>query len=475
MKRFTTILTLVAALAFIAAAPPGAYAESPVTFSGYLRIRTIAMGNFFPDQGNASERYREMDKVGDRYAVSRLRLNVVFKPNDNLEIRWRAQGPSAARFGTTNSRTDSTLYSTYFYGLVKTDWGNLSVGRISSNFDSAGLQTLGYLPSWGFSAYGLIFDRDSENDGIMYTNEWDNGFGLKAIYMKRAHLVPNAIAGEFNADADYDRMSIEPYYKWDTGAASLALQYDRNMYNFASNGIDIGAVDTNVQENYLVSINPALIQSWKLSDDKSVTLHAEAKYSFGHRKAGPIDGVEQRSIKQEGFGAYVDFTLGYPQGTASLAGWYFTGNDSGPGYVQGSNWKDRGMVNPGEGFYPFIMFYYGTYSFVGGATNLEGFQRPGHWALAILGNHKLNDYLTLNYGLGTFRKTSDYYITPTSKASRSLGNEVNLGVTVKILDNLTWQSKLGLFDAGDYYSDRYDRPDFDRTLWGWANEFLFSF
>ncbi|MDR1040739.1 MAG: hypothetical protein LBR80_11365 [Deltaproteobacteria bacterium] len=473
MKRFIVIFAFAVALAVMALSPPVALAESPVTFSGYLRLRTFALGGFFPQNP-------ELDKISERYAISRLRVNVSFKPTDNVEVRWRFHGPHGSRFGSTNVRADSNLFSVYYFGIIKTELGTFRVGRVSSDIDSAGLQTLGYYPMWGFESQGLIFDRDSENDGIMYMKEWENGFGLKAFYIKRAHMTPTARDGEIHQDADYDRVSFEPFYKWDTGGASFALQYDRNNFNF-TNGAGIGAFNPNVKENYLVSLNPAFFQTWAMGGDKSLTMHAEAKYSFGRRQPGPIAGVEQDSIDQDGFGAYLDFTLGYPQGDVALAGWYFAGNDDGgAGFVRGSGWKDRSMVNPGEGFYPFLIFYYASENYLsGGAYSLEGYQSPGHWALAVLGNHKLNDFVTLNYSLGTFRKTADYYltpdVTPNRKASRSLGSEVNVGVTVNIMDHLQWQSKLALFDAGDYYSDRYGRSEFDRTLWGWANQFLFSF
>jgi hypothetical protein len=490
-------LAFVVALFFLFSGAPFASAESPITFSGYLRLRTFAMGGFFSNSPN-------LDKVSDRWAVSRLRVNVSFKPTDNLEVRWRFHGPHGARWGTTSTGAggDFSLYSLYFFGIINTGWGKISVGRVSSDIDSAGLKTLGYTPSWGFSSQGWIFDRDSENDGIMYFNEWENGFGLKAFYVKRAHRSGNQTYANvappndhrFYKDEDYDRISIEPFYKWESGAASLAIQYDRNKYD-ESYGRNIAApanvsrADADVDKNYVVTINPALIQSWAFANDMKFTIHAEAKFAFGRRLEGPTlpvpqTGDNRRTIKQDGFGAYLDLTLEYPQGDASLAGWMFRGNDEGFRHDtdESMGYKDHSLVNAGEGFYPFLLFNYGnsTMASSAGIYNLEGYQAPGHWAVAILGNHKINDYVTINYAIGTFRKTNDYYLYDPAvrgkeKTSRSLGSEIDLGFTVKIMDNLLWQTKFALFDAGKYYADRYNRPEFDRNIWGWANEFLFSF
>jgi hypothetical protein len=478
------VLAMLATVVLIASVTPDASAESPVTFSGYLRLRTLALGGFFSDEA-------DLDKVSDRYAISRLRVNVEFKPNDNVSVRWRFHGPHGARFGTTNTGAsgDFSLYSQYFYGVVKTGWGTFSAGRVSYDIDSAGLRTLGYAPLWGFGTSGNIFDRDSENDGIMYFNEWDNGFGLKAFYVKRAHTPPRFVDANQNVhenykDADYDRYSIEPYYRWETGGVSLALQYDRNKYNLTY-GTNVAALpggfDETVDKNYVITINPAFYQSWAVGNDSTLSVHAEAKYAFGKRRekrvGHPAD--DDREITQDGFGAYLDLSYAYPQGDTTLAGWYFRGNDGGEqgsAYSRPDDWKDHSLVNPGEGFYPFILFYYGNLFLTPGtARDLEGNQAPGHWALALLGNHSFNEYITLNYGIASFRKTTDWYLADGRKASRSLGTEIDLGLTVKILDNLQWQTKVALFDAGHYYADRYNRPEFNRTVWAWGNEFLFTF
>ncbi|MDR3153487.1 MAG: hypothetical protein LBW85_04260 [Deltaproteobacteria bacterium] len=499
MSRKKVIWALAAVFLLSAFRPAGASAESPVTFSGYLRLRTFALGGF-PDNAPGNPDY---SKKSDRYAVTRLRVNVSFKPTDNIEVRWRFQGPNAARWGTTDSSETGpfSLYSVYFYGVIKTSWGTISAGRVSYDIDSAGLRTLGYLPTWGFNTSGNIFDRDSENDGILYQNEWENGFGLRAFYVKRAHQDPVYVAdnnpqnplypnGTYEVkDGDYDRFSVEPYYKWGTGGVSLAVQYDRNKYNW--NNYDrsfpaAGNFDPSVGKSWAVTLNPAFYQSWKVGQASELTVHAEAKYAFGKRQRH-VAGADWPAQKQDGFGAYLDLRLDYPQGDATLAGWYFRGNDEGPGshYWQNPNTAtsggaaDHSLVHGGEGFYPFILFYYGNNFLTGSADrSLEGNQAPGHWGAGILGNHNFNEFVQLNWGVGTFGRTADYIHLDGSKASRALGTEVNLGLTVKILDNLQWQTKFAVLDLGSYYGDRYspDNPSrYNGTVWGWANEFLFTF
>ncbi|MDR2612464.1 MAG: porin [Deltaproteobacteria bacterium] len=481
MKQGKAILAAAAAaalLAAVAASAGRAYAESPVTFSGYLRLRTFALGGFFPADDHQGKR-------GDRYAVSRLRINVVFKPTDDVEVRWRFHGPHAARWGSTNTGAggDYSLYSLYFYGVIRKPWGTLSVGRLAFDMDSAGFRTLGYLPTWGFNSQANVFERETETDGVLYQKDWDNGFGLRTFYAKRAHTRPDAFADRYVTDGDYDRYSIEPYYKWDGGGVSLAVQYDRNHYDFASNDrstVTSAANPRDVDKNHFWTLNPAFVQKWDVGEGKTLAVHAEAKYSFGKRRRSPdpaVPGDDPPTVKQDGFGAYLDLALGYPQGDVTLAGWYFRGSDAyaDPADDPRVNPADHSLVHGGEAFYPFILFNYGN-NFLGGrAVSLEGYQTAGNWGVGLLGNHRLNEFVTLNWGVGTFGKTADYYLSPNRKASRALGTEIDLGLTVRILDGLQWQTKGAIFVPGGYYKDRYDRPDFKHNVWGWANEFLFEF
>ncbi|MDR2349990.1 MAG: hypothetical protein LBF41_05105, partial [Deltaproteobacteria bacterium] len=327
-------------------------ADSPLTFSGLLRLRGFVLEGFPPFSPLAGA-----EDVGDGYFVTRFRLNVVFKPTDFLEVRWRLHAPGAARWGAGNWSA-ATMYA---YGVVKTTAGTVSAGRVSSDIDSAGFQTLGYNPGWGFNAQAYVFDVDSERDGVMYRNTWDNGFGLKAFYVKRASELPPT------KDGDYDRFSIEPYYKWDGGGVSFAVQYDRDQTG-------------GVEQNYLISVNPSLVLSWATGENSSLSVNAEAKYSFGKYRATP-GAVEQDQV---GAGLYADLTYGYGTGNVSVAGWWFEGGSHDERSPAGAGAKLHGRVNGGEGFYPLMIYYYGN-SFVQGSSDLAfgGFEQPNHWGIAL--------------------------------------------------------------------------------------------
>jgi hypothetical protein len=187
-------------------------------------------------------------------------------------------------------------------------------------------------------AQRFVFDVDSENYGIMSRHDHNSGFGLKEFFIKK-----NSVAATTQLDADKDRNSFEPYYKWSNGGVSFAVQYDRDM-----DDDDIAGVYP--EQNSYFSVNPAFIQSFEISDGVSLALHAEAKISRGSRKL--IPGTEK--VTTSGAGVYADFTLNYLSVNSSLAGWWFDGNSS----ATQAN-RDHTLVEPGEVFYPFSMFFHG--------------------------------------------------------------------------------------------------------------------
>ncbi|MDR2199878.1 MAG: hypothetical protein LBR53_10575 [Deltaproteobacteria bacterium] len=448
-------------------------AESPVTFSGYLRIRSYTTGGYFPPLAEAGQTQSEV-KAGDHLFLTRLRISIVFKPNDNVEVRWRFHAPHGYRWGA-NSANDLVARTIYAFGILKTSFGNFSVGRISSDVNSAGLQTLGYSPTWGMGSQGYIFDSDSEHDAMLYRNDWDNGMGLKIFYAKLNSFTPSTSASP--RDADRDLFSVEPYYKWETGGVSLALQYERNNYLNNQN------LTLHPRKNYFFTVNPAFVQNWSVGEDTSLALHAEAKYSGGkYQDSDPQDRNKPGpSHHQDGFGAYLDLALDYSSGTSTLAGWYFDGNSerqTAPNSTDFRTGSERhSLVGPGEGFYPFVVFYLNHTAPAARLDNklFGGKESPNHWALALMGNHKITDNVTLNYGVADFRRTRGYRLSDGRSVSKHLGTEFDLGIVVKFLENVQFSSKVGVFSSGNYYKERYLNDVFDGTVWAWGNELIFNF
>jgi hypothetical protein len=461
MKLHKFFAWLIPALLLTFAAAAELRAESPLTFSGYLRIRNYVAGGFFGDSTRGGR-----EKLSEHYAVNRLRVSIVFKPNDNVEVRWRFHAPHGTRWGVASDQ--QTFRTMYAFGVLKTGFGNFSIGRISTDIDSAGLQTLGYVPTWGMGSQGYIFDHDTERDGMMYRKDWDNGFGLKVFYAKMNHF-PQSNPNLLVRDADYDRYSVEPYYKWENGGVSLALQYDRNNYP----GNTTTPAANHPAKNYYWSLNPAFLHSFSLGQDLNLIIHAEAKYSSGKYQLRENTPKE----KQTGFGAYLDFTLAYPQGTAALAGWWFDGDKE----TQAANgtWstpaRRHTLVHPGQGFYPFVLFYRNHAIPQGTLGTFTGLEQPNHWAVALMGNHKFTDNISMNYGVATFNRTKGSERFDGESVSKHLGTEFDVGLVFKIFDSVQFSTKLGVMPVGSYYKQHDNRDDYDGTPWVWGNELIFNF
>lgn len=432
----------------LAAAQPLS-AASQFDFSGYYRVQAYSFSGWWQDKNNSNDGANDLS---ERMIRDRLRMNIVFRPTDQLDIKWRLHGPHNARWGRANA--DYGLTTRYIYGVVKTDYGNISIGRISTDLDSAGLQTLGYVPYYSLGMQGAIFDADSEKSGLMFRRDWDH-WGIKASYIKEAAL--SADSGNYGSDQDYDRFSIEPYYKWDNGGASLALQYDRNMNKTSAQGV----YD---QTNYFFTINPALMHTWILGESQSLAFHLEGKFARGERKQGP-GGQDTRKKNVDGAGVYADLTLKYGGGEVALGGWWMDGTADNNGR--------HDLVTTGEGFYPFAVFN-SPYAFpqpAGSKSNiLEGHNSNNLWAVSIMGSHSLTPEVSLSYALGRFSKSK------TEKGvSKYMGTEADLGLTIQLLDNLNFTTKAGYFFTGDYYKEKHDRRDYDKNVFSWGNELIFSF
>lgn len=458
MKRFTLML----AGLFLFVNSPMLSAASQIDFSGYYRVQAYSYSGWWQDQSHSNDGANDLS---ERMIRNRLRMNIVFRPTDGIELKWRVHGPHNARWGRADA--DYGLTTRYIYGIVKTDFGKISIGRISTDLDSAGLQTLGYVPYYSFGMQGAIFDTDSEKSGIMFRKDWEK-WGVKAFYIKETAIGPGS--DNYGSDQDYDRFSIEPYYKWDKGGVSLALQYDRNMgRNQSANATATPPRrEAYFDTNYHFTINPALTHTWAIDDKKSLTLNLEGKYAWGERKNGPgtVDAQGNRDTKKrdvDGAGIYADLTYKYGGGNVALSGWWMDGTADGSGR--------HNLVTTGEGFYPFTVFH-SPYAFPkpSGSKDLEGHDQNNHWAAAIMGDHALTPEVSLSYALGSFSK-----VKTANNVSKHMGTEIDFGLTIQLLDNLQFTTKAGYFITGDYYKEQYNRRDYDKNVLSWGNELIFYF
>ena len=524
-------LALVLGIVLGAALSAPAFAESPVTFSGYVKVFHESLSNFTRQTENPVDR--------DNFFENKLQIKVTFQPADNVKVVWQFRGPSYQRWGSTNPDNNSTdLYTRGLYGELNFDWGNIRGGVILDGLPGTvgGLASLGYAPAWGDEfLFANPFDPNSPANALTYDNKWDlaagGQFGLAVYYVK---LADNALndglgyngdeveAGPYpdiflytqvgsayvHKDIDIDVFGVEASYEWETGGVSLGLEYQRNM------------TDPVVSKDYAVFINPAFVQSFG-----PFAVHFEAKIGWGERTYNKSmldatglaawNGFEtfylgvpadtwDGTIENKGLGLYLDGVYTYDQGDVTLAAWY----------VSGSNLNEKrgslnSLVDMGD-FAPFLVAYNdqtlgtGYYTnnlgagFAPGVFNFNSGQR-NHWGIAILGNHTIiPDKIKMNYGIGYFQLVKPSMVCidagggdfspapfvpagtyPSSRyPSKDLGWEIDLGFTFQILESVWLETEFGYFFNGDAFetfdlvSHTWRDP---KDTFAWATVLAFEF
>ena len=165
----TLSIVLGIALALGVAAP--ARTASQVDISGYSR-------SFYMTDHNCSRNYNGSNGA-DSYFITRLDVDVVFRPADEIGIYWRLRAPDLHRWGGGQSEAKTK----FIYGKVEQEWGAVCVGRLDAP-DQLGLASLGYIPAsadFGMTRLGP-FDSSDDQDSLWYHKTWNNGFGLTAYY-----------------------------------------------------------------------------------------------------------------------------------------------------------------------------------------------------------------------------------------------------------------------------------------------------
>jgi hypothetical protein len=421
----------------------------------------------------------------DSFFDHRLEVAFTFHPTDDVEVHWRLRAPDYQRWGanaggdnfTQGSSNAATVYTRSIYATISQDWGKLSVGRLEEDAPTsqAGLRTLGYAYG-GDYIYAMPFDYSEIADGILYqySQGEDSGFGINVYYVKSDTLDVNNNWGFNDADVDRDRYGVEPFFKWNNGGATLALEYERDM------------TDQNARKNYSFFINPAIMQTWG-----PFSLRFEGKIGWGKTE---YNWAGDNAIESQGLGLYLEANYNYGAGDINLITWYADGSS----IDEAANpWTrtQHDLVNMGD-FAPFLVAYYGTTlgdrvsmhddprygagPLNNGAEGLRDVQGGGnnHWGIGILGNHSFTDSIKFNYGIGYMALVEQYY----EGQKKDLGVEVDVGVHIDLLDNVSFETQFGYMFNGKAYRDfrvdvNGDPIDFrdPKDTYAWLSALTFSF
>lgn len=385
MKR---ALAMALGAVMVAGSAAPATAASHIDFSGYYKIQYMNETNTSYSRGDKS--------FTDSYFQDRLQLDLTFSPTDEISVYWRLRGPGSYKRWGRYENSDKSLYTQYIYGEIKQDWGTFLVGRISDDLDAYGLASLGYS---GTSIAGFTnampFDRADVVDGVRYTYAWDNGFGILAQYGKlgndgqyggRIDDLGNDLNGA--SDQDYDRYQVEGTYSWDGGGAALGVFYDRNAQNGGANWRN----DVVFHKSQAWGINPAIMHSW---GDFSIHFEGMAQWGKTYYHYDKLNGRRgEDSVKDRGYGAYLDFDYNYGPGNVNLASWWVSG--TGLDEMDKSNPKSKSAADiVGGNFYPLLVAYNGD-NLNGGGNRYYG-NAGRHLSAIGFANNAYENYVQTAY------------------------------------------------------------------------------
>ncbi|MDR3205292.1 MAG: hypothetical protein LBV23_11240 [Deltaproteobacteria bacterium] len=428
-----------------------AMAASAIDFSGYVSFFHSTNRNFTRDSyrylyGNL-DRFRDVDSFFDH----RLHLNVLIKPTEDITVNWAIRSLNHTRWGTVpvgaGSGTGSELFTYWLYAEIRQPWGTISVGRTAELMptNALGLTTLGYTKVIGDFQYYYPFDPVGTPDGIVYNHDFGNGWGLAAFYAKDEHHQPlsAAIGNRAVKDEDSERFGIEPRYTWDTGGVTFAVQYQRDMTN------------PDATSNYGIVINPAFVQAWG-----PFSIHFETAVGFGKTRY-----LNQYTEKAAGLGFFLDAVYNYGAGEVTLLSWFADGTST-------KDNKSHNMINMGD-FAPFLVAFnaqtLGTGAFANSLpyplvpNNGPNNARYNNWGIGLLGVHSINDDIKFNYGLGYFRLVNDDL---GNRVGKDLGFEIDLGIQLQLLDNLSFETQFGyMFNGNAYKIIGFDMRPSDTFAW----------
>jgi hypothetical protein len=481
-----------------------ALASSPIEFEGYVKVYHETLSNFSrgPQHGGT-----KLDGFIDRdnFFENKLQISVIFRPQDNVSIFWQFRGPNYQRWGVTGAATPGglsdrdvvNLFTRALYGEIVFPWGTIRGGRVVEGVPgmTSGLASLGYSPSWGSEfLYLNPFDAGNPADTLIYTNNWDNGFGLALYYAKDISywgedtqnypIQNNSFLEGGYKDNDLDVFGIEASYSWETGGLSLGLAYSRDMS------------DPRTEKYYAIQINPAILQAWG-----PFAIHFEALFGWGkqtlNRHFAELNNDEDNELLSGGFGFYIDGVYTYESGDLTLAAWLSSGTDlerrSDGSYREAR--RRHILANLGD-FAPFLVAYNGVTLGNGYASNSLGWfgydddylpinipdNLTNHWAIAFLGNHEITPEIKLNYGIGYFRLVNPNYAVNVNEKwvlqSKDLGWELDMGATFQILESVSFETQFGYFFNGsafDYYDQGQRIWRSARDTFAWANVLAFNF
>jgi len=437
MKKLTAIALATAAI-MIFAIPAMAV---DVDLSGDYVVRGYFMDNTdLSDNSGASDAYMSM----------RFRLNTVFKVNDVLSLTTRLDAPHDRELGTRDDLTSNerdNIDIDRVYLTAKLDMCELHIGRMGAGTFGTAFNDIGYFEA---DQIKLVHHMDPLTATLTYQKR-SEGDGM------------NRNAGgllDADADLDEDRYYASLTYKAEGVESGLLLGYynDKSMSDTSPTTVSGVSVPSPLKSKYWL-VNPYIVTDvgpvkvegelvWYTGDAADfyvdgaaddIDYDAMAWHLKASMDAGPtdvslgwahVDGQESSSTER----TYIktsDLEGADFQPLLILTGYYMDANLGGIGNLNARNMRNTttpigGMATQYLGF----DIYYGTIGF----APMENMSIYGTVAVAQADE---TDYAKTLLGV--------------TSMDDDIGWEYDVGLTLKLMDNLTYKAVLGYLRPGDMW------------------------
>lgn len=451
MKKLTVITAAV--FAIMLAAIPAMAVELELSGSYDASGYYLDNNDLLDDEGS-SDAWFDMD----------LRFDPVFKIHDKLSLVTRLHVFQDQVWGQNLPDKDAAANENFVnwkhaYLKAKFDIGTLYVGRMVGS--SAG---------GNGGPFGTEFlDCDGVSDRIKFVTKIDP-VTLFALYEKGVEQDSNfgdqtyyydTFTGEITpedsyTDSDYDKYYVGGKYKGEGIEGGLLLAYATDKSNS-----DIGALAYDREFYYVAPYFKAALGP--------VNLEGEVSYWGGDSRDYHDSAIEDIDKDAWAFNIYADYNAG--PATVGL-GYAFSQGDTDDDdednfHPMCTEWQPLLILfndKAGAGLGGTLIEIPGLETeFQGGNYNSDSqgdIAQAGYELIYATATMSPTENVTLNAAIG-YCKAEDV----PSEVDDEIGLEFDLGVEVKLMDNLTYHATIGYLDAGDLWKDLHGDADTDDT---WA-------
>jgi hypothetical protein len=365
----------------------------------------------------------------------RLRVKTEFNISDSLSLTTQFDALDNKHWGDSDlpdDVSDDNIDFDQAYLAAKFNLFDLYVGRMDSD------------------NYGLAFNNSRADVDRIVVSKTLDPITLQLVYEKRSENDASTDDPQ-TADEDYDVYRLNLEVRQDNFQGCLLTSYYNNKtMSDVSNTDNIPAAGTN--PNYAEKF--WLFTPYFKANLGPVYLEGEAGWMTGkYRDYTDPDFADDQDLDAMSYYLAANFNAG----PAKVGlGYAFVEGDS------DANDKDYSAFGFCQDWEPLLILtgFYGDDN-LGGLSNLNAsganadLERAGYKIMFATASFSLLENMTLNAIIANAK--ADEASAIAASADDDMGWEYDLGCKIKLMDNLSYEAKLGYLDAGDLWKGGTDR------------------